>query len=213
MQSAAALDNGLVVVRFDTTHATGESDGSPELATITSFYEDLTDVIAWAQSQAWYAEPFILSGSSLGGITVLEYAHAHPERVKAVAPIATVISGKLSQDAYQKYQPAKNRQWREEGFVELQLHSGPVRVPWRHTEDRMRYAALAYASKLSLPVFLIVGSEDTSCPPDQQRMLYEALASKEKELHIIQGAPHSLQDEAHLSELRTRFDAWLKKIL
>ena len=46
--------NNFTVVRFDTTNTFGESDGQYELATVTNYYEDLQDVIAWARTQDWY---------------------------------------------------------------------------------------------------------------------------------------------------------------
>src|SRR3989344_1988273 len=64
----AFLKNGFTVVRFDTTNTFGESDGKYEDATITSYYEDLEDVISWAGGEPWYLEPFWLAGHSLGGI-------------------------------------------------------------------------------------------------------------------------------------------------
>ncbi len=59
--------SGYDVVRFDTTNTFGESDGKYEDATVTNYYEDLEDVIQWAQGQDWYREPFTLVGHSLGG--------------------------------------------------------------------------------------------------------------------------------------------------
>src|SRR3972149_12202676 len=45
------LENNYTVVRFDTTNSIGESEGKMEDVTITSFSEDLEDVISWAKSQ------------------------------------------------------------------------------------------------------------------------------------------------------------------
>ena len=69
----AFKEKGFTVVRFDTTNTLGESGGKYEDATITNYYEDLEDVVIWAQEQEWYQEPFALSGHSLGGICTLLY--------------------------------------------------------------------------------------------------------------------------------------------
>lgn len=212
-QAQTTLKNNLITVRFDTTHSTGESDGSPELATITSFLEDLTDVITWAKNQEWYQEPFILSGSSLGGIAILEYAHLHPHKVKAVAPVAPVISGELSIEAYKAFRHDKLKQWQDTGFVEVETNKSMIQVPWSHMEDRMNYNALSYAADIMIPVFLLVGEKDTSCPPTHQQKLYDALGTRNKELHIVEDIPHQWHSEDALNSLQNLFDKWLKKIL
>jgi alpha/beta superfamily hydrolase len=45
----AFKEKGLTVVRFDTTNTLGESDGKYEGATTINYFEDLEDVIKWAQ--------------------------------------------------------------------------------------------------------------------------------------------------------------------
>jgi len=101
----AFKEKGLTVVRFDTTNTLGESGGKYEDATITNYYEDLEDVIKWAQEQEWYQEPFALSGHSLGGICTALYAENYPVKVLALAPISTVVSGKLSVEAHERFEP------------------------------------------------------------------------------------------------------------
>ena len=44
-------EKGYTTVRFDTTNSSGESEGKLELATLTTYYEDLEDVIVWARQQ------------------------------------------------------------------------------------------------------------------------------------------------------------------
>lgn len=111
----AFKNKAFTVVRFDTTNTYGESDGKYEDATTTNYYEDLEDVIAWAKTQDWYQEPFWLVGHSLGGISIILYAEKHPGEVKGLAPISTVVSGKLSAEARG---PEKMKQWQEKGFEE-----------------------------------------------------------------------------------------------
>ena len=41
----------------------------------------------------WYGEPFVLVGHSLGGISTALFAENYPDKVKALAPISTVVSG------------------------------------------------------------------------------------------------------------------------
>ncbi|MBI2552665.1 alpha/beta fold hydrolase [Candidatus Uhrbacteria bacterium] len=243
------LEHGYTVVRFDTTNTFGESDGQYEEATTTNYYEDLEDVIGWAarlsqnltavrfwdssaQPQPWYQEPFVLAGHSLGGLCVALYGERHPEKVKALAPIGTVVSGKLSMEGHAKDE--EWRKWKETGWRTTHSVSNPdaiKRLPWSHMEDRLKYDLLAPFSpparggdkegvgvgggrmtdRLTMPTLLVVGEKDESCPPEHQKILYAALPGT-RELHIISGAPHTFREPVHLEEFARVIGQWLTKI-
>src|SRR5687767_8891318 len=57
VMAEAFLESGYRVITFDTTNTFGESDGNYDDATITNYYADLEDVIAWGSKQQWYVEP------------------------------------------------------------------------------------------------------------------------------------------------------------
>jgi len=208
---------GFTVVRFDTTNSCGESYGNYENATVTNYYEDLEDVINWAQDKEWYQEPFWLAGHSLGGICVALYAEKHPKRVKALAPISTVISGKLSLES-----PTNKsiwREWKRTGWKEWESTSRPgviKRLKWQHMEDRLKYDLLEKVDILTMPVLLVVGEYDESTPLEYQKILYEKLPGK-KEMHIIKGAQHSFrafdgsERPGNLEQIKKIFSKWIKK--
>lgn len=207
-------ENGFSVVRFDTTNTHGESEGNYEDATTTNYYQDLEDVISWAQEQAWYQEPFVLAGHSLGGLCSSLYAAEHPIKVLALAPISTVVSGKLSLEAAERYEPEELASWEKTGWQERESGSKPgliKRLKWSHMADRLKYDLLSQADKLTMPVLLIVGENDTSTPPEHQRIFYEALPGK-KELHIINGSEHNFRSPKYLSELKEIFNKWVGSI-
>lgn len=208
----AFLDNGYTAVRFDTTNTFGESDGNYEDATTTNYYEDLEDVIEWSKSQPWYQEPFCLAGHSLGGICTALYAEKYSEKVKALAPTSTVVSGKLSTETSAHRDSVK--EWERTGWRAEQSDSKPgivKRLKWSHMEDCLKYDLLPNVGKLTMPVLLIVGEYDGSTPPEHQQLLYEKLPDR-KELHIIKGARHTFREEAHLKEIRQIFDNWIKNL-
>src|SRR3989338_7714424 len=118
-------DKGFSVVRFDTTNTFGESDGKYEDATVTNYYEDLEDIINWASGQGWYQEPFALAGHSLGGICVILYAEKYPEKVKGLAPISTVVSGRLSMETDKHKSVAE--EWERTGWDVEMGHGGRVK--------------------------------------------------------------------------------------
>lgn len=206
------LESGYTVIRFDTTNTLGESDGDYADATVTNYYADLEDVIGWAKLQPWYKEPFILAGHSLGGICTALFAENYPEKVKALAPISTVVSGTLSM----KSKEAGNEleEWKRTGWRIKPSNSKPgliKRLKWSHMEDRLKYDLLPQAGKLTMPTLLIVGELDESTPPEHQQILFNHLPGK-KEIYIIKGAPHTYKDQNHLEELKQIFKDWLAKI-
>jgi len=212
MFAEAFKENGFTVVRFDTTNTFGESDGDYGDATTTNYYEDLEDVITWAVDQAWYHETFWLAGHSLGGICIATYAIKNPNKVKAVAPISTAVSGELSKETYTEEELAE---WESSGVRESESRSRPGlirRLKWSFMVDFEKHDLLPEANKLTLPVLLIVGENDTDTKPAHQRMLLDALPGP-KELHIIKGAPHTFTEEKHLKEVKEIFLTWIEKYL
>ena len=203
--------NGFTVIRFDTTNTYGESDGNYEDATVTNYYKDLEDVISWASKEKWYREPFWLAGHSLGGISTILYAEKHPEKVAGLAPISTVVSGKLSMETEKHKKIAA--EWEKTGWriEESQTTPGRTRrLKWSHMEDRLKYDVLPWANKLTMPTLLIVGEYDDGTPPRHQQLLFDALPGP-KEMHIIKGAPHTFREQKHLEEVKALLDKWIKQ--
>ena len=208
----ALLENGYTVVRFDTTNTFGESDGKYEDATITNYYEDLEDVIRWAENQKWYKEPFIMAGHSLGGICTALFAEKYPEKIKGLAPIATVVSGKLSLETDKHRGIVED--WKRTGWLEEKSISKPgvlKRLRWSHMEDRLKYDLLQAVNKLTMPILMVVGSKDPATPPEHQKILFDALPGP-KEFHAIKGSGHSFRKDNERKELKKIFYDWIKKI-
>lgn len=207
----AFLENDYTVVTFDAVHSFGESTGGeyPD-ATITNYYADLEDVIAWAGLQLWYIEPFVLAGHSLGGVSTLLFAEKYPEKVKAIAPISTIISGKLSLQTRE----SEYEKWEREGIKITMSRDGKheKRLKWGHMEDRLKYDILPGALKLTMPVLLVVGSQDIPAPENHQKLLYDKLPGS-REMHIIDGAYHSYHEPNERSELKQNISNWLKKVV
>jgi len=203
-------EKGYTVIKFDTTNTIGESDGKLELATVTNYYEDLEDVIRWAQVQEWYQEPFCLAGHSLGGFCVSLYTENHPEKVKALAPISTVVSGELFIKAFKVKESLE--EWERCGYREWESLSSPgliKRLNYSFVLDGLKYDLLKKIKEIKVPVLLIVGENDEDVPPDHQKILYSAL-NTEKEFHIIKGAGHTFRDDVHLRELKAILSKWLE---
>ena len=206
----AFLESGYTVVAWDAVHTFGESEGGNyEDATITNYYSDLEDVIAWAVPQSRYSEPFTLYGHSLGGISVALFAEKYPEKVKALAPISTVVSGELS--LLTKADDLEG--WKRNGIGVTMSHDGKneKRLKWSHMEDRMNYNLIDNVAKLTMSVHMIVGEHDDPTPPEHQRLLFEQLPGK-KEMHIVNGALHSFYEPHEQQEVKRIVGKWLKTV-
>lgn len=206
----AFLENGYTVVTWDAVHTFGESKGGLyEDATITNYYADLEDIIAWAENQAWYVEPFVLCGHSLGGISTALFAEKYPEKVKALAPLSTVVSGKLSLET----KADDLESWKRDGIRVTMSHDGTKekRLKWSHMEDRLKYDLLKNVDKLTMPVLLIVGEKDDPTPPGHQQILFEKLPGK-KEIHTIKGALHSFYEPHEQQEMKQHVKTWVEQL-
>src|SRR3989344_680376 len=200
-------ENGYTVVSFDTTNTFGESDGNYEDATTTNYLSDLEDVISWSAEQKWYMEPFVLCGHSLGGLCTGLFAEKNQKKVKALAPLATTVSGTLSM----KHQNQEElNQWKETGLQIKKSSSIPnitKKLKWSHMEDRMNHDLLKHVDKLTMPTILIVGEKDESTPPIMQKILFDKLPGK-KEMHIIKNAEHGFKEKEQLSEVKSILNNW-----
>lgn len=214
----AFLENNFRVVRFDPTHSIGESEGDIMDVTYTGYIEDLEDVINWGRAQPWFQLPYALCGHSMGGTSTAWYAEHHPEQILCLAPLAAVISFEIYNDYKKKHDPGFMETWEEKGFFDSESRSKPglvKRVGWGVAEDLKKYDLLKAADKLTMPVLLMAGDQDTSTPYYQQEMLFDKIPGSNKKLAKIAGAEHSYYNEDgsnRLQELKTALSAWLHQI-
>ncbi|MFH1358841.1 MAG: PhoPQ-activated protein PqaA family protein, partial [archaeon] len=132
----------------------------------------------------------------------------------ALAPISTVVSGKISLESPQYKDNDVLKKWEETGWRISESSTTPgliKKLKWSHIIDRLKYDTLDNINKLTMPVLLIVGDKDESTPPEHQKILFDKLPEP-KELHIIKNAPHSFRDPKHLNEIKTILKDWIKKI-
>jgi uncharacterized protein len=207
----AFIESDFTVIMFDAANTIGESEGKIEDATLTNYYEDLEDVIIWASRQLWYVEPFWLVGHSFGGFCVTYYAEKLPEKIKAIAPTSSVISGYLLAQAWPK---EKIKEWEKTGWWITPSLSKPdviKNLSWALIKDFMQYDLLKNVQKLNMPVLLLVGENDSSTPVVHQQIFYDKLSGK-KEIYIIKGAKHTFREESHLAEIKTIFIDWIQRV-
>lgn len=202
---------GYTVIAHDAANTLGESGGKMEEATLTNYYEDFLDVVAWAKKQDFYQAPFIVSGHSLGGACAILYASQFPQNVKAIAPISAFIGG----DSYKDTRDAGNlKEWKSKGYRIEESKSKPgvmKKINWSFMEDALTYDLQKDAEHIECPVLLVTGSEDTGTPESSQRLIETAVQGP-VEVHIIEGMAHNPRSEEHISELKGILGKWLAKV-
>lgn len=201
---------GFQTFNFDTTNSFGESDGEYEKSTLGLHSEDFEDVVMWVKEQCWFFGPLALSGHSKGGYSVVSFVESHPDEVQYLIPVAPVISGKLSFEAYEARSPGGLEKWKKEGYSTSPRKPG-VKKHWFQMEERLNHDLLQKADKVTTPTLFIVGSEDESCPPDHVKKLCDILGAKDKELHLINNAPHSFYEIHEQEECTKIISEWLEK--
>lgn len=214
----AFLENNYRVVRFDATHALGESEGEMIDVTFDSYVEDLEDVINWARTQEWFQRPFALCGQSMGAQSTGWYAEHHPQEIKLVAPIAPTVNHELWVSTID---PRYLKEWQEQGYKDEASRSKPgivKQVGWGVVESIKKFDLLPGASNLTMPVFFMAGEFDKPCPIKNQQILFDLIPSMHKTFVKIAGAEHSFLNNdtreygQEVQEAKQALGSWLKDI-
>lgn len=167
----------------------------------------------WVQSREWFAGPLALSGHSKGGYSVARYAEEYSHEVALLVPVAPVVSGKLSFEAYRMKDPEEFEKWKRDGVLIVESTDGYSRVQhWYQMEERLNHDLLPKANRLDMPTLLIVGSNDTSCRPEHVEMLFHAIPEGRKTLKIIEGAPHSYYEKSEQDACKNFIKEWLGSV-
>ncbi|MDD5098167.1 MAG: alpha/beta hydrolase [Candidatus Pacebacteria bacterium] len=195
------------IVLFDATNSLGESEGKMEGGTITSYYEDLEDIINWSKLQSFYQKSFFLSGHSLGGYCVANYAVNN--NLKGVILFCPLVSGKL----YQETNNIKDilEDWKASGVRVWESHSSPgiiKKAGYDFIKDGEKHDLLKTADKIKCPVLIIGGDKDDVIPIEHQKMLFDKIKSK-KEFHIIKDGDHNLSDKENSTEFHDIINRWI----
>lgn len=209
----AFLQNGYVTVSFDCRYSFGNSDGPLEKATLSSFVEDLQTVIDWARAQDFFAEPFALSGHSLGGGSVLHYAETYPRNVSLLVPVAAMVGGKYFIRSRLLNEGDTYRRWRAEGRLYREKKNDPSvngYLSFDVVHDMLRYDLVRNAANVGCPVLLITGDGDISSTVYNNAKLYQALPAP-KQMIILKDCDHLYEQAANASDLYNAINDWIRR--
>lgn len=211
----AFLENGYQTFNFDATNSFNESDGEYENSRLGLHYEDMEDVCKWVQQQEWFVGALAISGHSMGGYATVRYAEEFPEEVGLIAPIAPVVSGALTAEAKDRCSPGVLQKWKEDGVLISESSSTPGLMkhsPYEAHVEWLNHDLLPDAHKLTMPVFVLTGTKDTSCPLDHVEQLFDAIPVGNKVYEIVEDAPHTYVTDSDLAAVKNTLSKWLRTI-
>lgn len=193
---------GFAVLRFD--HAgVGDSEGDFEDYNTTSSLNDIKCAIDFVTKRKNInPEKIGLLGHSMGGMNAIITA-ARNKNVKCVVSWSGVANEKMMIDHWML------EQWKSKKFLILD----GFKASWNSLKDDLKYDALKFARKASVPILIVNGDEDENVRAPQAYALYKA-CKKPKKLLIIRGADHDFLVESHqkilFRESLSWFNKWMK---
>jgi len=202
-------DNGFITVRFDITKSIGESEGEMKDGTLTSYYEDLEDILTWASKQDWYKEPFYLVGHSAGGYCVANYEIKNKEKVEKLILFSPLVSGELHKET--DGIKLIIDEWKEKGIREWESSSSPGIIKqskYDFIEDSLNHDLLKNAGKIICPVLLISSEDDIIIPINHQKLLVEKI--KDISFVVIKNSNHNLSEESTIKEIHKIVNDFIK---
>lgn len=198
---------GYNVINIDATNSLNESENSDEGITTTGHYEDLVDVIEWAETQPFYKEPFALAGQSLGAISVVNYAGQYPHKVDLLIPCAF---------PYYRYVEEELNSFAKEiikngYFDKVSKSTGRIlHMTSAYVEDMKNIDLTSQIKGITADTYVLVGSKDNEKHLRNSKLLYQMLDCNKKEFHLMKDIPHDLANTPYDKEL---FEKTLRKIL
>ena len=188
---ARFLARGLTMVAYD-SRAHGNSDGS---ACTYGYFEkqDLRRVI-----DSLEAEPLVLLGTSLGAAVALQEAADDPR-------VAGIVAAEVFSDL-------KTVVRERAPFV---LSDGVIKRAFAIAEQRGGFSidavdVTAAARKITRPVLLVHGADDSDTSPDHSRRVYHALRGP-KDLILVPGAGHN--ESLSQGAVWDRIERWIDALL
>jgi 3-oxoadipate enol-lactonase len=224
------LSRNYKVVRYDVrNHGFTTSDSES-----FSNYEDLNNIM-----EKQKIDKAVIMGLSMGGSITIDFALAHPEKVIAIIPVSTGLSGFKGKDkAWQEFDKNLNDAYDKDGVngaVECMLRAwtdGPLRAPTqvntqvrekvgmmlKYTLDKIDFRlvpgkltppALDRLSEINVPVLTIHGDIDMQGIIDISEKIGKEVAGSKRE--VIKGAAHMVNME-YPDEFNKIVDKFLKEL-
>jgi alpha-beta hydrolase superfamily lysophospholipase len=176
------------------TRGHGDSEG---FQTSIGYYEAEDVQTAYKYIQLYYEDlPISLLGTSMGAVSILKAVHDYglsAEKIILECPFRS-----LSDAVYSRFENLKIPTF---VLPELLLFWGGI----QNNMDCKAHNSLTYAKKVSLPTLVIYGKKDEKVRRQEVDNIFNALASTEKRLAILENSGHD-----HL--MADDVKAWTKEV-
>ncbi|PVZ83006.1 hypothetical protein C9426_28020 [Serratia sp. S1B] len=206
--------------------------------------EDILSVVEWAKAQPDINSQRIgLWGTSFGGCHVFGAAADNPDIVCVISQLAfadgeEIVTGKMSTEEKMGFINTLDKMFEKqqttgkETFVGitrvLNDHESKVffeanktlypamdiKIPFLTVRETLRYKPMDNAVRVNCPTLVVIAEDDTVNPPEQGIVLYDAVKSSNKTLHIEKGAKHyDIYSGKHFDNIIMIQIDWLKRYL
>ncbi|MEL7590792.1 MAG: lysophospholipase [Anaerolineaceae bacterium] len=211
----------------------GKSGGEREM--VERFEDYIEPLVTFREKIAgWYpGKPIFIYGHSMGGLITTLYLLDHQADFKGailsaaaakvpdnITPL-TVTLGKILASITPRVgmiQLDTNYLSHDKTVVET-YNSDPLvfhgKMPVRLSAEMLR-AMTRVANemqKITLPVFILQGSEDKLVDPSAAQMLYDGVGSPDKTLKIYAGLFHEVHNEPEREVMFKDLETWLEKLV
>ncbi|MCM3595122.1 alpha/beta fold hydrolase [Metabacillus idriensis] len=154
-------------------------------------YEDWTASVE--EGYQWLAErcsTIFVTGLSMGGTLTLYLAQHHPE-IKAIIPINAAIDIPTMAGAQQiqaRFLDAIGSDIKNPAVTELAYEKTPVQS--LKEINKLMAIVKNKLDEITCPALIFVSSVDNVVPPDNSRVIYEEISSKDKNLITLKNSYH-----------------------
>ncbi|EOG6954102.1 alpha/beta hydrolase [Yersinia ruckeri] len=206
--------------------------------------EDILSVVEWVKNQPEMNESRIgLWGTSFGGCHVFAAAADNTDISCVVSQLAfadgeDIVTGKMSEEEKQGFIATLNKMVEKQQVTGKEMFVGVTRVlsdteskeffetnkklypamdikiPFLTVRETLLYRPKDNAAHVSCPALVVLAGADTVNPPEQGKVLYHAVGSLNKMLHVEDDAKHyDMYSGKHFDNIITLQTDWFRQHL
>lgn len=195
----SAIGLNLASLRFD-FRGSGESEGDPVEATLSTQVEDMSASMEWARSYGYTR--ICVIGESLGATVALLGYSPEIEVLVLLWPAIYL----MQTDLKEYLTPERLAEFKEHGFI----RDGDAIVGRKFVEECKATEVEAYLRRVVSPTLLMHGDADQSVNYEQSHRAY-ALIPEPKELVIVPGGGHGLREPHEQDKVEATVTHWLQR--
>jgi pimeloyl-ACP methyl ester carboxylesterase len=207
--ATALADAGISTLCIDATDDIAYGPDAVTGATPTKRLHNIEDAVAYALEQSWHEGMLLVGGHSLGGLAAGTLAAQGTYPIRGAVLIAPLVSGDIQ---WAGRDVELLDEWRKAGTIPRQFVTRPnetFQLGYALVDDSRHYSLLRDADKLrTMPVLLVVGSDDTSTPAVHVKLLAHSVGESGTYVEIPNTKHNFRGQELAVAEAVTN---WIEK--